>query len=399
MITNAPVSDWPRRPLGKLLRFLTSGSRGWAKYYVDDGSYFLRIQNVRGGRLLLDDIAFVDAPVTREADRTLVQEGDVLLSITADLGRTAVVPRLPKPAHINQHLAILRPTCEVDPRFLSAFLESSHGKRQFTRLNREGVKAGLNFNDVRSVQVPLPPLPEQRRIAAILDKADAIRRKRREAIALTEELLRSTFLEMFGDPVSNPKEWPVCRLEDLLVFLTSGSRGWAKYYSDIGSLFLRIQNVRGGRLLLDDVAYVQAPTSAEARRTRVQPGDVLLSITADLGRTGVVPEGLGPAHINQHLAILRTDQSRVSPTYVAAFLESDGGARQFGRLDKVGVKSGLNFTDIKSVKVPLPPLAVQAAFVAADTKNALLRARLEKAADEADTLFHSLVQRAFRGDL
>lgn len=115
---------------------------------------------------------------------------------------------------------------------------------------------------------------------------------------------------------------PVIKLGQTLESLTSGSRGWAEYYRDTGSLFLRIQNVRKDELDLSDVAYVQPPDTAEARRTRVQPGDVLLSITADLGRTAIIPDALGEAFINQHLSILRTGY--FEPRFLSAALKPCG---------------------------------------------------------------------------
>ena len=134
-----------------------------------------------------------------------------------------------------------------------------------------------------SLRLPLPPLLEQRRIAEVLDGAEALRAKRRAILAQLDSLTQSIFLDLFGDQTTILKKWTIKKLGELLEFLTSGSRGWAEYYAASSNLFLRIQNVRRDELLLDDIAYVTAPDTAEAKRTRVQPGDVLLSITADLG--------------------------------------------------------------------------------------------------------------------
>ena len=255
----------------------------------------------------------------------------------------------------------------------------------------------VNKGRFSEIGIPVPPLSEQRRIADILDKADAIRRKRSEALALTDELLRATFLEMFGDPVTNPRGWPIRELGDLLEFLTSGSRGWAQYYADEGYLFIRIQNVRDDELNLEDVTYVNAPEGAESERTRVQPRDVLLSITADLGRTAVVPDLAQPAYINQHLAILRTKQ--LHPEYLSAFLSSEGGRRQLLRMNRAAVKAGLNFTDIRGVKVPVPPNGLQLRYAIAKHQIRVQQARLQRARDAEEILFASLQHRAFRGEL
>lgn len=260
---------------------------------------------------------------------------------------------------------------------------------------QDGIKRELLENYI----IPLPPIAEQKRIAAILDKADAIRRKRQEAIKLTEELGRSLFLDMFGDPVTNPKGWDVVELEKLLVFMTTGSRGWAKYYSTKGQLFLRIQNVKNGRLLLDDVAYVNAPDSAEARRTCVKEGDVLVSMTADLGRTAVIPKGLNKAFVNQHLGILRLKQDQISSVYLSSFLTSEGGQIQFSKLNREGVKAGLNFDDIKSLKILVPPVYIQKKYESLFHFLMNTLGKYKEGLNYNENLFNSLLQRAFKGEL
>ena len=262
--------------------------------------------------------------------------------------------------------------------------------------------SGVNLPRLRptqlaSFQVPLPPLAEQKRIAGILDAADALRAKRREVLAQLDTLLQSTFLDMFGDPVTNPMGWEVVSVGDEIDFLTSGSRGWAKYYAEDGDTFIRIQNLKGGQLELGDIAFVNAPESAEARRTRVAPGDVLLSITADLGRSAVVPDGIAKAHINQHLAILRF--GRLNPVFVSYQLASKGGQVQFDRLNREGVKAGLNFNDVKGIRLTNPPLSLQHRFAAIVESIERQRARQRAHLAELDTLFASLQSRAFRGDL
>lgn len=258
-----------------------------------------------------------------------------------------------------------------------------------------------SFLETHSIPIPhkngKPDLDEQKRIAAILDKADAIRRKRQQALRLTDDFLRSVFLDMFGDPFPNPKGWDTTTVGDELEFLTSGSRGWAKYYSEEGDFFIRIQNLRGGFLDISDSAFVNAPESAEARRTRVQPGDLLLSITADLGRTAVVPEGFGKGHINQHLAILRLKE--MNPVFVSQQMASPGGQRQFVSLNRSAVKAGLNFDDIRSIKLLRPPLPLQNDFSRIVAKLENRTSKLVAASAESDDLFASLQQRAFRGEL
>ncbi len=334
------------------------------------------------------------------SSKQIVQPGDVLLSkIVPHIRRAWVVQK--EQGHriiASGEWIVFRSSC-FDPQYLRHVLTGDVFHAQFMN-----TVAGVGGSLVRArpafaakIKIPLPPLEEQKRIAEVLDKAEELRAKRRASLARLDTLTQSIFLEMFGDPSSILEKWPSRKLGELLEFLTSGSRGWAEYYSESGDLFLRIQNVRRDQLLLDDVAYVKAPETAEAKRTRVQSGDVLFSITADLGRTAVVPEGLGTAYINQHLSILRT--KALVPRFLSAYFASPAGERQvFGR-NRQAVKAGLNFDDIRSLLIPVPPVELQREFANRVTTVEKLKATQSASLAELDTLFASLQHRAFQGSL
>ncbi|HTG35007.1 MAG TPA: restriction endonuclease subunit S [Thermoanaerobaculia bacterium] len=331
--------------------------------------------------------------------RQILRADDVLVStVRPNLNAVAIVPKALDGAIGSTGFTVLRANPKrLLPRFLFYWVRSPAFLADMTKKATGASYPAVSDRIVLESSMPMPHVDEQCHTADILDKADAICCKRKETIALTEELLRSAFFEMFGDPVTNPKRWPVKPLGQLLAFLTSGSRGWAEYYADTGDIFLRIQNTKQDRLDLSDIAYVRAPDSAEARRTRTCPGDVLLSITADLGRTAVVPDTLEKAFINQHLAILRPRE--VNSEYLSSFLSSEGGQRQIKRLNKGGVKAGLNFDDIRSIDVLTPPDGLQREFAEAKAQIRRLEASYVGVAQEGDALFQSLVARAFSGNL
>jgi type I restriction enzyme S subunit len=245
-------------------------------------------------------------------------------------------------------------------------------------------------------EIPLPPLTEQKRIASLLARADRLRQLRHTAGDLGESLLQSVFLEMFGDPQFNDKKWDLVTLGEKITFMTSGSRGWAEHYSDKGDLFLRIQNVGANQLLLDDVAYIQAPDTPESKRTKVQPGDLLISATADLGRTAVIPENFPTAYINQHLFLLRLKD--LNPVFVAGYYSTQTGKAQILRLDREGVKSGLNFDDARSLTVFNPPLSLQEEFAGVVRRVESLRGRMGESTRQVEGLFESLLAQSFGGE-
>ena len=367
----------------------------------DGGHPVLKIKDVDAlGRFRGMFSGYVDADLARKHVKQQLAGGETLV-LNAAHSATHVAS---KTFYADQDVAGSLATGEwLIVRWSTEAVDSRYGNHWInvpdTRFRIRRLVNGIHLypKDVARLQIPLPPLDQQKRIARILDAADALRAKRREALAQFDTLLQSTFLDMFGDPVTNPMGWEVVSVGDEISFLTSGSRGWAKYYAKEGDTFIRIQNLKGGQLDLDDTAFVNAPESAEAKRTTVEPGDVLLSITADLGRTGVVSGGIAKAHINQHLAILRF--TSLNPVFVSYQLASKGGQAQFNRLNREGVKAGLNFNDVKSIRLTNPPLNLQHRFAtiveSVEHQKASQRAHLA----ELDTLFASLQSRAFRGDL
>ena len=194
------IEKWPRTTLGELSEFLTSGSRGWAKYYSDEGELFITIKNVKNSRIMIDDVQHVVPPQGAEADRTRVREGDLLISITADLGRTGVVTREIEShgAYINQHLTrVCLKRDVVDPLYAAFYIESPEGKAQIERRNQSAVKAGLNFDSIRSIQLPLPPIGEQRKFAAFVAEVDKSEFAVRKRLEKARQLYRAKLQEYF----------------------------------------------------------------------------------------------------------------------------------------------------------------------------------------------------------
>jgi type I restriction enzyme S subunit len=406
---DSPLGKIPQRwevvRLGEIADLITSGSRGWATYYSDEGALFLRVGNLTREHLnlRLNDIVHVCPPVSSEGARAKVQAGDLLISITADLGMIGVIPKNVGEAYVNQHIALVRLNqSQANPRWVGNYLAGAIGQKKFYQLNDAGAKAGLNLPTVAALLVALPPKKEQDCIAEILDTVD-------EAIAHTSSLiaklkqmkagllhdlltrgldengeLRDAIAhpEQFKDSLLGqiPKEWEVVQLESLAELITSGSRGWAAYYSDQGAIFIRIGNLTREHLnfRLGDIVYVNPPSSSEGSRARLQAGDILISITADLGIIGVVPENFGEAYVNQHIALVRLDQSKANSWWVGNYLSGEVGQKKFYQLNDVGAKAGLNLPTIGALLVALPPMQEQEK-IAAIIKNYDTRIRAEEA--------------------
>lgn len=171
--------DWDCRTIGELNPFVTSGSRGWADYYAEYGDLFVRITNMQRESIYLDlsESKFVSVPeLSAEGKRTSLMNGDVIVSITADIGISGYIDdSIPKPAYINQHIALIRfPDSQVDSKFISYFLASERVQKLFKGRSDQGAKAGMNLQSVRDIRIAVPPKAEQESIAKALSDMDSL---------------------------------------------------------------------------------------------------------------------------------------------------------------------------------------------------------------------------------
>ena len=322
-----------------------------------------------------------------------IHDGDVLISWSASLG---VYVWTGEKAVLNQHIfKVVFNKVEVDKSFfvhqVRNILENSASQAHGATMKHltKPVFDALPFN--------LPSVVEQQRISSVLDKLTNLISLRKQQLAKLDELVKARFVEMFGDPMRNPSEWPIHQLQEYILFLTSGSRGWAQYFTNSGEYFITIKNVKNCRVTLDDVQYVIPPNDAEAKRTKVEEGDLLISITADLGRTGVITKEIADygAYINQHLTCIRLDRKALHPLYVAYYMESEAGKIQFRLKNQNGVKAGLNFNAINSLNLMVPPLERQNYFVDFVAKMERQKLTIQQSLDKLEVLRKSLMQEYF----
>jgi type I restriction enzyme S subunit len=374
-------TGWEDVELGSVSSLITSGSRGWADYYAEEGALFLRITNLRRStvRLDLQDCKYVRIPSSdNEGRRTRVESGDVLVSITADLGIVAVVPEAGLgEAYVNQHIALVRTDRKkIDPLFGGYYL-AGPGQRQFIRFNDAGAKAGMSLPSVRKLRVLLPPLPEQRKIAAILSSVDEaiegtqavidqlqVVKKAMMADLLTRGLpgRHKTFKQTEIGEV--PEEWDIVPLEVLAERICVGIVVKpASYYTATGVLCLRGKNVKEDRLVLDDVVFISKQSNILLGKSMLRAGDVVTVRTGEPGTSCVIPDSLDGANCID--IIITTPGSRIDSHFLSRFLNSAEG-RAVVATGKGGLaQQHFNVGAMKQMPVPVPNRKEQHAIVAA----------------------------------
>lgn len=302
------------------------------------------------------------------SSKVTVQKNDILVcKINPRINRVWVVADESNYQSIASSEWIVVRTAQYNPYFLAWYFRTPMFQQLMTS-EVTGIGGSLTrAQPKRVVEYPVPVLSREKqdKIVSILDRLESIKRERKSELDLLDSLVKARFVESFGDPVQNNNKYPEHSLGDDIDFLTSGSRGWAKYYSSKGKMFITIKNVKCGHISMDNIQYINPPDNAEARRTKVQAGDLLISITADLGRTGVVTKEIAKkgAYINQHLMCVRLDKKILLPEFVSFFMESQAGKRQIYAKNQNAVKAGLNFDAIKTFKIMVPPLEKQNEYV------------------------------------
>jgi type I restriction enzyme S subunit len=358
----------------------------------------MRTKNVQS-EIDLSDVWHVDSRLVKRSNQYL-KIGDILVSSANSwnlVGKCCWVPKEASESTFGGFISVLRPNREkIDPRFLYHWFSSNRTQTVVRSFGRQTTNiSNLDFARCLALSIPLPPLEEQRRVAQLLDNAYTLRVKRQKAITLLDNLAQAIFIDMFGCD-----EDADSLLGDHLSFVTSGGRGWAKYYSPSGARFIRSLDVRMNEIENRDAVYVTAPNNAEARRTRIEEGDVLLTITGSLiGRVAPVKEDLKGSFISQHVAILRPSNKSLRPEYLSFYLSlPSGGQRQIKKMQYGQTKPGLNFDQIRAFNVPVPTLSAQDAFLRRLAVIGRLRTAHNLHLAELDALFASLQQRAFRGE-
>ena len=363
--------------------------------YCENGTPFVKagnLQELLEGKAITS-IQKVSDEVAKKHKLKLYPKGTILFAKSGMSCMKGYVYVLPQSAYVVSHLACITPNEDV-----SEYLRYFFNYHKPNQLVKDAAYPSISLSDIGNLVVDMKSESERNAIVSVLQHAESVITLRQKELQKLDDLVKARFVEMFGDPKSNPNSYPIGQLSEHIEFLTSGSRGWAQYCVDNGSeWFITIKNVKDCRISIDNMQPINAPDNAEAKRTKVQEGDLLISITADLGRTGVVTKEIADhgAYINQHLTCIRLNKEILNPLYVAFFMESPAGKEQFESKNQSAVKAGLNFNSINSLRLLVPPMDEQSAFVEFVHQVDKSKVVVQKALDEAQTLFDSLMQQYF----
>ncbi len=344
----------------------------------------------------------------------IVPGNSVLCAMYGSIGKLGIAKI---PCATNQAIAYTRNLYgEIPYKYLFYYLFSL--KKYLLEIGKGGTQSNISLTVLKNVRIPIPPLPEQQRIVAKLDslfeKIESNKRRLEKIPQILKRFRQSVLSYAISGKLTNdqlrdelPKGWITISGKDAFEFITSGSRGWAKYYSDRGALFIRVTNLNYETIHIDTnlskCKFVNPPKKSEGTRTKVKENDILISITGDVGMVGIVTNEFNEAFINQHVCLARPKVGFYAK-YIAYFMTAEnGGKKYFNEVKKGATKSGLGLDDIKNIPIQLPTLAeqkeivrrVEQLFAVADK----IEFRYNQAKAMLDKLPQSILAKAFRGEL
>ena len=327
-----------------------------------------------------------------------VQPGDFLLSNSMSFGRPYI---LRIDGCIHDGWLVLRDNEGVfDKRFLYYYLSSPSTYQKFKNMAVGGVVNNLNSDMVRGVTVPVPKMEEQIEIVQTLDNVSNLISLRKQQLAKLDQLVKSRFIELFGDPVQNPMGWKTVSLKSATNKIGSGAtpKGGKESYQAEGITLIRSMNVHDGRFEYKDLAHITDEQAKQLENVTVEENDVFINITgASVARSCIVPNHILPARVNQHVAIIRCITSMLNPVFANQMFLNTSFKGQLLDIGESGgaTRQAITKQQLETLEVILPPLELQEQFVSLVEQTEKSKLAIQQSLDKLELLKKSLMQEYF----
>jgi type I restriction enzyme S subunit len=365
------------------------------------------VRVIRNGDIQQDGVRWDSLPLRgvseTEAARAAIRKNDILITTSGNCGYSAHVAEPPRePTIASNFVRILRFSRDtVVPRYIFRLIDSDHFRSRLTPYIRGTTLQNLSLpTAAERIDIPLPSVPAQRRISEILDKADALRAKRRAALAQLDILTRSIFLDMFGDPATTPMGWPTSQLQEVVKPGTVVTYGIVQAGDEfpLGVPYVRTGDIVNGEIVTEGLRHTDPALAAKFARSRVQTGEIVMSIRATVGTTALVPSELDGANLTQGTARIAPGD-RVEGLYLLHLLRASGTQHWISLQIKGATFREITLTRLRELPVMVPPADLQRQFAGRVETVESLKSLQRDSVSKLNALFASLQHRAFRGEL
>jgi type I restriction enzyme S subunit len=334
-----------------------------------------------------------------------VQEGDVICARMKATVKVLLITSKERDYLFSTGFAILRPKLDaVSPEYLMYYLRSNYFQAEKDKLAQGATQKAVNNSALQELRVPVPPLETQKRVIAVLDRSERINHEREHASELTDKTAQSLFVDMFGDPVTNPKGWNTDILEKVCDEIYRYPTFYGFQYKPKGVPVMRIGNIQDDGTVnenLSDYVFIDEQISSRFPRTILEYNDILMAVRGD-GSTGkighVSTEKLVGANISPNLIRIHADSNRIHPLYLFHLLYSKRGQGLIRSRITRTAKKKITAVEFKAIAMPVPPMELQNKFAHMIESLARIKRMQIEFSAEANNLFLSLMQKAFGGE-
>ena len=378
----------------------------------------IQLADIGDGSFANKSSRYLTSNKARQLNCTFLEKEDLLIARMPDpLGRCCIFPFDSEKKFVTVvDVCILRVGNKyIDHKYLMFLINSIKIREKISALQSGSTRKRISRKNLATINFPIAPLNEQKRIVAKIEELfseldngiAALKTAQEQLKVYRQAILKHAFegkLTAKWREQNSGDSWRLKKLGNLITFLTSGSRGWAKYYSDSGDIFIRAQNLKHDQLDLDDKAFVALPEKTEGKRTKVQLDDILITITgANVTKTGRVCTDIGSAYVSQHVALCRPSEDIDSEFMYWFLVAESAGRKQLSKFAYGAGKPGLNLDNIRSVEVNLPSILEQ--WVIVKQIKELLSIEEKVSSDieielhRVELLRQSILKKAFSGKL
>lgn len=384
--------------VAKFIRGITYKPNDLVENFSENSTVCMRTANVQVN-LKQDDLLSVPLSFVKIEEKFLI-EGDLLVSTANSwnlVGKCCWIPKLDYSATAGGFISILRANEELlDKRYLYHWFNSSKTQQLARGCGRQTTNiSNMDLGRCLDIKIPLPPLEEQRRIASILDKADELRQKRQQAIEKLDQLLQTTFIDMFGDPVSNPKGWELKAISDISESRLGKMLDKKKQSASKDQYkYLRNANVQWFKFNLTNLLEMEF-NEKERKICELKYDDVLVCEGGEPGRAAIWKEQLQDCYFQKALHRIRLDKSKILPEYFVWlfwFYSKKGGFDDHITVATIAHLTGIK---MKAMQIPIPPIDLQEKFKIRFLEIVNLKTKYESSSTLQDNLFKSLQNKAF----
>jgi len=370
--------------------------------YKNEGIPLLRISNFNNGEVFIDDkTIYVDKKYLNSKADFIVEKGDILIALSGATTGKFGIYNYDYPSLLNQRIGLLKSgkSEKMFGKFFYHYL--SILKDEILRKAGGAAQPNISTKTIGEFQIPLPPLATQQKIAAILDAADELRQKDKALVAKYDELTQALFLDMFGDPVTNPKGWEISDLGELTHMITDGKHGNCNDETDSGYYFISAKDIFDENINYQGTRQIPKIEFEEVdRRTNLQPGDlVMVNTGATIGKLAIVrdqPETRRTT-FQKSVAVIKPKEEKILSQYLKyVFILR---LNSFSGKGTGSAIQNLLLSEMRRFRITTPPIKLQDQFAERVKAIEEQKSIAQASALKSEELFNSLLQKAFTGEL